>query len=78
MKPEGDDKFGGGTILDPRDGTIYHAQLDLSPDGRKLGVRGYIGVPLLGQTQIWNRLPDDAIKPADVPKETLEPAAPKP
>ncbi len=66
-----------GTILDPRDGTIYHAQLDLSPDGKKLAVRGYIGVPLLGQTQIWNRLPDDAIKPADVPKETLEPA-PKP
>ena len=64
-----------GTILDPRDGTIYHAQLDLSPDGRKLGVRGYIGVPLLGQTQTWNRLPDDAIKPADVPKEVLETAA---
>ena len=72
-------KYDEGSILDPRDGTVYHAQMELAPDGQKLSVRGYVGVPLLGKTQVWTRLPDDAIAPADIPKESLGPdAAPPP
>jgi uncharacterized protein (DUF2147 family) len=68
-----------GSILDPRDGSIYHAQMDLSEDGKQLAVRGYIGLPILGQTQVWNRLPDDAIPADKMPKEVLASApAPKP
>jgi uncharacterized protein (DUF2147 family) len=65
MKPEGDDKFGGGTILDPRDGKIYQATMKLTPDGQTLVVRGYIGFELLGQNQYWTRLPDSAYSMLD-------------
>jgi uncharacterized protein (DUF2147 family) len=42
MKPEGENKYGSGTILDPRDGKIYKATMKVTPDGQTLIVRGYI------------------------------------
>lgn len=68
-------KYKDGSILDPRDGSVYHAEMEVSPDGSQLSVRGYIAIPLLGQTQIWHRLPDDSIAPADIPKEVFAPPA---
>jgi hypothetical protein len=49
------DEYLGGEILDPENGETYKCTLRLSRDGKKLNVRGYIGVPLLGRSQVWVR-----------------------
>jgi len=66
-------KYEDGHILDPRDGSVYNAQLEVSPDGQKLFLRGYIGMPVLGQTKTWTRLPDDAIPTASIPPDPMAP-----
>lgn len=54
LKKDGDE-YGGGEILDPDSGKVYSSKLRLTDGGRKLAVRGYIGVPMLGRTQTWLR-----------------------
>jgi len=73
-------KYTGGSVLDPRSGSVYHAKMDLSEDGQELAVRGYLGIEMFGKTQTWHRLPDDAMKTKEIPKEVLAKGAatPKP
>jgi uncharacterized protein (DUF2147 family) len=48
------DEWDGGEILDPEEGKLYRSKLHVSSDG-KLELRGYIGIALLGRTQVWER-----------------------
>lgn len=54
LKKDGDE-YGGGQILDPDNGKIYRSKVKLIDGGKRLSVRGYIGVPLLGRSQVWVR-----------------------
>lgn len=45
-----------GTILDPENGKIYSSRISLSENGKTLNVHGYIGLPMLGRTQQWERV----------------------
>lgn len=45
----------GGTIYNPEEGKTYKCVMSLD-DPNKLRVRGYVGIPLLGKTQIWTRV----------------------
>ncbi len=53
LKEKGNGEWGDGQILDARTGKIYH--LKMTVKGDKLYVRGYIGISMLGRTQIWER-----------------------
>ena len=50
-----DDEWSGGTILDPANGKTYKCKIAVEDGGKKLKVRGYIGMSLLGRTQRWVR-----------------------
>ena len=50
-KPEADGTW-LGEVTDPRDGTTYQAKLWVDGSGN-LRLRGFIGIPLLGSTQVW-------------------------
>jgi uncharacterized protein (DUF2147 family) len=47
--------FEDGKIYNGENGKIYDANISLQPDG-KLRLRGYVGTPMLGETQVWTRV----------------------
>lgn len=49
------DEYSGGRILDPFNGKDYDVVLKPSADGKMLTVRGFLGIRLLGRTQVWKR-----------------------
>lgn len=48
--------YSGGKILDPNSGRIYSLTAKLSPNGQRLTLRGYVGVSVLGRSQVWIRV----------------------
>ena len=54
LKKDGSE-WSGGTILDPANGKTYKVRLTPIEGGKKLQVRGYIGAPMFGRTQVWIR-----------------------
>jgi uncharacterized protein (DUF2147 family) len=53
--PVGDD-WVGGTVVDPENGKEYKGKMWAIGDD-KLGMRGFVGISLLGRTATWVRIP---------------------
>ena len=47
--------FEDGKIYNGENGKTYSASISLQADG-KLRLRGYVGSPMLGETQLWTRV----------------------
>ena len=45
-----------GRVIDPLAGKIYDAKVKLSASGKRLTLRGYVGISALGRSQTWLRL----------------------
>ena len=54
MEPNGDE-WSGGNIIDPGNGRTYRCKMELDGPNR-LRVRGFLGISLLGRTQVWERV----------------------
>ena len=54
LKKDGNE-YTGGEILDPAKGKVYKSKATLRDGGQKLEVRGYIGAPMFGRSQVWQR-----------------------
>lgn len=49
-------QWDNGRILDPENGKTYSVSMRTAANGKKLDVHGYIGLPLLGRSQTWERV----------------------
>jgi uncharacterized protein (DUF2147 family) len=50
----GEDVYEGGTIYDPKSGKTYSCKMTIN--GKKLKIRGYVGISLFGRTEEWTRV----------------------
>lgn len=48
------DHAAGGTLYDPKSGKTYRGSM--TAEGAKLELRGYVGIPLFGESQTWTRV----------------------
>jgi uncharacterized protein (DUF2147 family) len=57
MRKHGDE-YSGGDIVDPETGWVYRCKFTLEDGGKKMSIRGFLGISLLGRSQTWYRVED--------------------
>jgi uncharacterized protein (DUF2147 family) len=51
-----ENQWANGHILDPENGKTYKCSARLTEHGKKMNVHGYVGLPLFGRSQTWERV----------------------
>lgn len=57
-------QWSNGQMLDPHNGKVYRCSMSLYDRGARLRMHGYIGLPLFGRSETWERV--DLLSDADV------------
>ncbi len=53
--PKKENNYKDAQVLDPLSGKVYKGKVKVSEDGRRLTMRGYVGISALGRSQTWVR-----------------------
>ena len=53
--PSVHEEYQGGEVLDPENRKIYRTKMKFETAARPCTSRGFIGISLLGRTQVWMR-----------------------
>ena len=53
--PKNQNHYIDGRVLEPKTGNIYEGKAQLSADGKRIRMRGYMGISVLGRTVVWIR-----------------------
>ena len=56
MRADGTNQWSNGKLVDPETGKIYSGKINLSDNGQSLKLRGYVGSPVFGRSQTWQRV----------------------
>jgi len=56
VQPTGDGTRYAGTALDPGEGQIYQCIVTIDHTGKRLSIRGYVGIPMFGRAEDWLRV----------------------
>jgi uncharacterized protein (DUF2147 family) len=54
MAKQSDGTYDDGSIVDPKTGKVYSCSFEVKGD--ELHVRGYMGISLIGRTQVWYKV----------------------
>lgn len=53
--PKNQNHYIDGRVLEPKTGNIYEGKAQLSADGKRIRMRGYMGISVLWRTVVWIR-----------------------
>ena len=56
LRADGANQWSNGKLVDPETGKIYSGKITLCDNAQSLKLRGYVGSPVFGRSQTWQRL----------------------